>query len=259
MSALVPTVRPRARAVVVARRPVPIVLGKGSLVPVVLLAALFAVYSSGAQTGLLLGAAVLGGVGGAVSLIVHELGHVRAAQRLKGVRPVRISLVWMGAGTHFEGAYRSGRDQARVAIAGPAASLAFAVLLVVSALLPMPRPVALGLFGLAFLNVAIALVSLLPVHPLDGHKLLVGLLWRVVGSEGRARTILRRAGKAWLGVEVVGCAVLIVENPLFGSCVLAIGVSLYVQKQLSSRPARPHRRATRRPTTRPATETLSSG
>ena len=121
MSALVPTVRPRARSFVVARRPVPIVVGKGSLVPVMMLAALFAVYSSGVRPSLLLGAAVLGGVGGAVSLVVHELGHVRAAQRLEGVTPVRISLIWMGAGTHFEGAYRNGRDQARVAIAGPAA------------------------------------------------------------------------------------------------------------------------------------------
>src|SRR5207247_8140213 len=114
MAVFVPTVRPRARSVVVARQPVPIVLGKGSAVPVAMLAALFALNSSGARASLVLGAAVVGGIGGALSLIVHELGHVRAAQRLDGVRPVRVSLVWMGAGTHFEGAYRSGRDQARV-------------------------------------------------------------------------------------------------------------------------------------------------
>jgi Zn-dependent protease len=258
MSALVPTVRPRARAVVLARQPVPIVLGKGSVVPVVMLAALFALYSSGARGSLVLGAALLGGIGGAVSLIVHELGHVRAAQRLDGVRPVRISLIWMGAGTHFEGAYRSGRDQARVAIGGPAASLAFAVPLVVSAFLPIPRPLALGLFGLAILNVAIALVSLLPVHPLDGHKLLVGLIWRLVGSERRARAILRRVGKAWLGVEAVGCAALIFEKPLLGACALAVGASIYLQQHFSAWPALAHKLATRRRATRPATETRSS-
>jgi Zn-dependent protease len=257
MSALAPTVRPRPRAVV-ARQPVPIVVGKGSLVPVLMLAALFAIYSSGARPGLLLGAAVLGGVGGAVSLIVHELGHVRAAQRLEGVKAVRISLIWMGAGTHFEGAYRNGRDQARVAIAGPAASLGLAVVLVVSALLPMPHPLALGLFGLAVLNVAIAVVSLLPVHPLDGHKLLVGLLWRLAGSELRARTVLGRAGKAWLAVEAVACVALIVEKPLLGSCVLTVGASVYLQKQLSARSAHFRRRGTPRPASRPATETLSS-
>ena len=243
MSALVPTVRPRARPLVLARQPVPIMVGKGSLVPMLMLAALFAVYSSGTRPGILLGAAILGGIGGAVSLIVHELGHVRAAQRLEGVKAVRISLIWMGAGTHFEGAYRNGSDQARVAIAGPAASLAFAVVLVVSALLPMPHPLGLGLFGLSILNVAIALVSLLPVHPLDGHKLLVGLLWLLVGSELRARAVLRRFGKAWLAVEAAGCAALIVAKPLLGSCALAVCASVYLQKRLSARSSQPRKQS----------------
>src|SRR5437773_9060279 len=128
MSAFVPAVRFRGTGLLVARRPVPIVVSRSSLVPIGLLAALFALYSSGAPTLLVLGAAALGGLGGAASLIVHELGHIGAARRLTGVKPVRLSLLWFGAGTRFEGAYRSGRDQATVAIAGPAASLALAVL-----------------------------------------------------------------------------------------------------------------------------------
>jgi Zn-dependent protease len=222
------------------------------------LAVAFALFSSGAPALLSLGIAALGGLGGAASLLVHELGHVGAARRMKGVKPVRVSLEWFGAGTWFEGAYRSGRDQTRVAIAGPAASLALGLVLLASALVPVPRPVQLGLFGLALLNVAIAAVSLLPVHPLDGHKLLVGLTWRLVGSERRARTILRRAGKAWLAVEAAGCAALLVERPLPGICVLAVVASLYLQKLLSARPACPHRRATRPPATRRASETPSS-
>src|SRR5947207_147054 len=198
MSALPPIARLRGGTVVLARHPVPIVVSKGSVVPVAMLAALFALYSSGAPMLLVLGAAALGGLGGSLSLIVHELGHVGAARRLKGVKPVRISLLWLGAGTKFEGKYRSGRDQVRVALAGPAASFAFAVVLMVSAVMPMPRPLQFGLFGLALLNVVIAVVSLVPVYPLDGHKLVVGLLWRALGSEGRARSIVRRVGKAWL-------------------------------------------------------------
>jgi Zn-dependent protease len=203
-----------------------------------MLAALFVLYSSGANTLLLFGAAGLGGLGGAVSLVVHELGHVRAARRIKGIKAVGVSLVWLGAGTRFEGAYRSGRDQARVAIAGPAASFAFAVLLLVSAFMPMPRPLQYGLFGLALLNFAIAAVSLLPVYPLDGHKLLVGLLWRVTSSERRARTIVRRAGKTWLAVEGVGCVALTVERPMLGCWVLALGAAMYLQKRLGARHAR---------------------
>jgi Zn-dependent protease len=237
MSVFVPTVRLCGRGLLVARHPVPIVVSKGSLVPIGLLAALFALYSSGAPTLLLLGAAALGGLGGTASLIVHELGHVRAARRLKGVEPVRISVMWLGAGTKFEGAYRNGRDQVRVALAGPAASFTFAIALMVSAVMPMPRPAQYGLFGLALLNVVIAVVSLVPVYPLDGHKLVVGLLWRALDSERRARAIVRRAGKAWLAVEVLGCAVLSVERPIVGGCALAVGGAMYLQKHLGARHA----------------------
>jgi Zn-dependent protease len=245
MSAVVPTARLRRDGVVVARSPVPIVVGRGSFVPVAMLAALFAVYASAARVDLILAAAALGGIGGAASLLVHELGHVGAARRLKGVRPVAISLLWLGAGTKFEGAYRSGRDQARVALAGPAASFGLALLLLFGALMPLPRPVQYGLFGLALLNVAIALVSLLPVYPLDGHKFVVGLLWRISGSEQRSRHLVRRAGKAWLVAEGLSCLVLAVERPALGGLAVAFGASIYLQKRLSVRGAR--RRRPRQP------------
>lgn len=235
MSVFVPTLRVQRRGLVLARYPVPIVVSKGSLVPVTMLAALFALYSSGARPVYLVAAAFVGGLGGALSLVVHELGHVGAARKLKGVRPVSVSLLWLGAGTKFEGAYRSGRDQARVALAGPAASLLFATALLVSAFLPVPRPLQYGLFGLALLNGAIALVSLLPVAPLDGYKLLVGSLWRVCGSERRARAILRRTGRGWLVLELGGCLVLTVERPVLGGTALAAGAAMYAQKRFAAR------------------------
>jgi len=259
MSAYVPSSPVRGEGLVLLRHPVPIVASKGALVPMAMLAAVFAVYSSGAATLLVLGAAALGAVGGAGSLIVHELGHVRAARRLKGVTPVRVSLLWLGAGTKFEGAYRSGRDQARVALAGPAASFGLAVVLLVAAFMPIfPRPAQYGLFGLALLNLTIAVVSLIPVHPLDGHKVLVALFWRLSGSERRARSILRRAGKTWLVVEGIACVALVVEKPLFGGCVVAVGAAIYLQKWVSVRGASADRRRQPRPATPLATETARS-
>lgn len=111
------------RVIVLSRRPVPIVLTRGGVLPIVLLAAGFALYSAGARPLLVVSGALVGGLGGAVSLIVHELGHVRAARRLEGVRPQGVSLMWMGAATEFHGAYRTGRQQVRVALGGPVASL----------------------------------------------------------------------------------------------------------------------------------------
>ena len=240
MAVLVPT-GTRPRRVTLARHPVPIVVGKGSLVPVAMLACLFALYSSGASALVLVGAAALGGLGGGASLIVHELGHVRAARRIKGIRPVRISLIWVGAGTKFEGAYRSGRDQARVALGGPAASCVLAMLLLAIALLPMPRAVQLGIFGLAILNLAIAIFSLIPVHPLDGHKALVGFLWRRSRSERQAKAILRRAGGLWLALEGLASIVLVVEKPVLGSLLVVSGALLLLQKRVSGTRGTPRR------------------
>jgi Zn-dependent protease len=232
MSVVVPTVRARGRKVVLTRHPVPVVFGKGSLIPAVLLGGLFILYTSHVTLLVLVGAGVFGGVGGAASLVLHELGHVRGARGLAGVRPVNVSLLWLGAGTKFEGAYRSGLDQARVAAAGPVASLAFGVLVLFIALAPLPHSLQYGLFGLALLNFAIAGVSLLPVYPLDGHKVLVGLAWCALGSERRARTWIGRIGRIWLGAEAVGCCALAIERPLVGGLVLAFGATLLAQKRL---------------------------
>jgi Zn-dependent protease len=220
----------------VSRGPVPIVLTRGGLVPVTVLAVSFAAYSVGARPLLVVGAAALGGLGGALSLIVHELGHVRAARRIQGARAARVSLTWLGAATQFEGAYRSGREQAKVAFGGPAASFAFALVLTLGIALPMPRELQYGCFGLALLNAAIGVLTLIPVHPLDGHKLIVGLVWCVAGAEAKARRIVRRVGLGCVALDISGAAYMLVEKPLIGSLVLLLGATVYGQKLLCLHP-----------------------
>jgi Zn-dependent protease len=211
---------------------VPIVVTRGGLVPISFLALSFAVFSLGARPLLVFGAAAVGGLGGALSLIVHELGHVRAARRLQGVRPKRISLIWLGAATQFEGAYRAGRDQVRVALGGPAASFAFAVVLTLGVALPMPREFQYGCFGLALLNAAIAVLTLIPVHPLDGHKLVVGLIWCLSGAEAKARQIVRRVGLCCIALDLSAAAYASVQRPLLGALVVLIGAATYGQRYL---------------------------
>src|SRR4051794_10065360 len=122
---------------VLLQHPVPVTIGQGGLAPILILGALFAAVS--ARAGLPIATAtVLGMVGGTASLVAHELGHVRAARKLSGLRPVGVSLIWLGAATRLEGAYASGRDQARVAIAGPRASFGIALALLSFLFLPLP-------------------------------------------------------------------------------------------------------------------------
>jgi Zn-dependent protease len=209
-------------------------VGRGSIQPSALLALLFA--AVGARAGLPFAfCALLGAIGGPLSLVVHEFGHVSAARRVDGVRPARVSLIWAGAATRLEGAYATGRDQVRVALAGPEASFALAFVLASFALLPLPATPKGGFLLLAAFNVVLGLFNLVPAHPMDGYKVVVGLLWSKVGSESRARRIIRRIGRGWLVFELVTGAGLLVERPALGVTVAVIAATLYGQKLLMRR------------------------
>jgi Zn-dependent protease len=220
----------------VALRP-PITIGRGALAPIAVFAGLFAAFASSIQLPIGI-AALLGGIGGTASLLIHELGHVRAARRLHGIRSADVSLIWLGAATRFEGKYESGREQARVAIAGPKASFAFALLLAVLCFLPVPLLFKDMLLALALFNVLLGLLNLVPAHPLDGHKVVVGLLWAATGSESKARRIIRRVGLGWAALEVPSAALLVVAKPSLGIAACVTALSLIAQKRFTRKSAR---------------------
>ena len=215
----------------VAQWPVPIVVSRGALVPFGVFALLFAAFSRGASPAILVAAALLGGLGGVVSLIVHELGHISISRRLAGVTPEKVSVMSLGAAAHFDGSYRNGREQARMALGGPEASFAFALSLMVPVLLPAPTWLKVGALALALLNALIGGLSLLPVHPLDGHKLCVGLLWWAFGSEARARRIIGRVGISLVAVDASALVLLLAERPVLGAMVAALAAVAFGQKR----------------------------
>ena len=220
----------------VVRWPIPIVLSRGALVPLGVFALIFVAFSGTSKPSVLAAAALLGGVGGIVSLIVHELGHVSIARRLSGVTPKKVSVMCFGAAAHLDGSYRNGREQARIALGGPEASFAFALALTVPLLLPVPAGLKVGALALALLNAAIGALSLVPVHPLDGHKVIVGLVWWAVGSEDRARRIIKRVGTGLLAVDLSFAVLLLAERPLLGATVIAFAAVAYGQKRLVRAP-----------------------
>jgi Zn-dependent protease len=219
------------RELVLLHRPVRVTIDRGGLAPVLGLAALFAAISARAGLPIAI-AAVFGAVGGTASLIAHELGHVRAARRLSSPRPVAVSIIWLGAATRLEGAYASGRDQAKVAIAGPCMSFGVALSLAPMLFLPIPVGLKDPLLMLVALNLGIALLSLIPAKPLDGYKLIGGLIWWLLGSEPAARRLIRRLALSWAAVELAGTCVLLAEKPLLGAMVVAVAASLFGQRFL---------------------------
>jgi Zn-dependent protease len=216
---------------VVAQWPVPIVVSRGALVPFGVFALLFAAFGRDSRPSVVVAAALLGGVGGVVSLIVHELGHISISRRLAGVRPEKVSVMSLGAAAHLEGSYRNGREQARMALGGPEASFALALALTVPVLLPAPAWLKVGALALALLNVLIGGLSLVPVHPLDGHKLCVGLLWWAFGSQARARRIIRRVGISLVAVDASALVLLLAERPALGVMVAGLAAVAFAQKR----------------------------
>jgi Zn-dependent protease len=85
------------------------------------------------------------------------------------------------------------RDSALISFAGPSANIIMAIVLsLVLRLLPAIPNLYIFLFPIILLNILLALFNLIPIHPLDGGKIFVGLLPEKDARE--ADMFLRRYG-----------------------------------------------------------------
>jgi len=139
------------------------------------------------------------------SLLAHEVGHALVARRA-GLRVRGITLWLLGGVAQLEDEPASPRDDLRVAIVGPAISLALAVGFGVAAaglaLLGAPALAVAVLGWLAVANVALALFNLIPAAPLDGGRVLRALLWRRHGNRARAAVTAATAGQVAGGILI---------------------------------------------------------
>ncbi len=113
-----------------------------------------------------------------VCVVLHEFGHVFAARHF-GVFTGEIVLLPIGGVSRLERIPERPQEEIVIALAGPAVTLAIAVLLIF-VLGGLPDPVeAFGetngravLGQLAYLNLALLAFNLLPAFPLDGGRVL---------------------------------------------------------------------------------------
>jgi Zn-dependent protease len=156
----------------------------------------------------------LAGVAGAGlflgSLLAHELGHAVVARRA-GLRVNGITLWLLGGVAQLEDEPASPGDELKVAIVGPAVSLALAAGFGLAAFglgaLGGPAIAVAVAVSLAVSNTVLALFNLLPAAPLDGGRVLRGLLWRRHGNRVRAAVTATRAG-VWVGAGLVAYGLL---------------------------------------------------
>jgi Zn-dependent protease len=128
-----------------------------------------------------------------VSILLHELGHaVVALHRGIGIRS--ITLFIFGGVADLERDPQDGRTEFVVAAAGLVVSVVLAVLFyAAAALLPIGDGGRAVARYLAVMNVGLTLFNLVPAFPLDGGRLLRGLLWGRAGKV-RATRLAARAG-----------------------------------------------------------------
>jgi Zn-dependent protease len=129
------------------------------------------------------------------SVLAHEFGHAIVALRNK--IPVRsITLFIFGGVAHIGQEPNTPGAEFRVAIAGPATSLALAGLFGLVALAAPDIPqIAAPSEWLARINLALAAFNMIPGFPLDGGRVLRAILWWSMKSYLRANRIAAYGGQ----------------------------------------------------------------
>ena len=141
------------------------------------------------------------------SILMHELGHALQARR-DGIAIGGITLWIFGGVASLREEPPSAGAEFRMAIAGPAVSLAIGGTCLVAALaLPLPDAVDGVLFWLGQINLYLLVFNLIPALPLDGGRVLRAALWarrRDLASATRTAGLLGRAfGQAMIAAGVL--------------------------------------------------------
>jgi Zn-dependent protease len=130
------------------------------------------------------------------SVLVHELGHSLVA-RARGLRVEDITLFIFGGISSIAQEAASAWDEFVVAVVGPLISLALAgVFWAVGQVVPPESAVSLVARYLAMANLLLGLFNIVPGFPLDGGRVLRGILWGATGDMVGATRLASYVGQA---------------------------------------------------------------
>jgi Zn-dependent protease len=160
---------------------------------------------------------LLGMLGLFASVLLHEAAHSLVARHY-GLRIEGITLFIFGGVAELAEEPRSAASEILIAVAGPTASAALALvfLLLTAVLNAMGAPAPLlGVVGyLASINGILAVFNLLPAFPMDGGRILRGIIWRWKNDLNYATRIAQRSGEI-LGFGMIAFGVLSIVSGNF--------------------------------------------
>ncbi len=159
------------------------------------------------------------------SIAAHELGHALQARR-DGVQIEEITLWAFGGVARFRQKLPSAGVELRMALAGPAVSVALGgVFATLAVALRRWDPAHQVAAWLGYVNLAIGAFNMVPAFPLDGGRVLRALLWRSKGDLKSATQAAARVGMATgYGFAILGGMVVIAGGDLGGLWLAAIGL-----------------------------------
>ena len=143
------------------------------------------------------------------SILLHELGHAVQAQR-EGIAIEGITLWVFGGVASLKQEAPSAGAELRVALAGPAVSLALGVACLLAALaVPLPDAADGVLFWLGQINLYLLVFNLIPALPLDGGRVLRAILWARRRDYGSATRTAGKLGRSF-GQGMIAAGLLLV-------------------------------------------------
>ena len=128
-----------------------------------------------------------------LSVLAHEASHAYMARRYD--LPVsHITLQFFGGMTAIEGEPDSPRQEFWVSVVGPLSSLAVSLVAWLAYLVAPDGLIGLAFSGLAWTNLFVGIVNLVPGLPLDGGRVLKAVVWGASGDTHRGTIVA-----AWVG------------------------------------------------------------
>lgn len=147
-----------------------------------------------------------------LSVLLHEVSHALMAQRC-GLGVKSITLHFLGGATEIDSEARTPGQEFKIAVVGPLTSVAVGLLAL--ALLPLGPEglLRLALQGLAFANLIVGVLNLVPGLPLDGGRVLRAMVWGMTGNMHRGTIVAAWGGRV--------AAVLVLAWPVLAQSVLS--------------------------------------
>jgi Zn-dependent protease len=167
------------------------------------------------------------------SAVAHELAHVWVGRRYGQQVPV-VVVQLLGGPYLMQVQPKTAGEEFRIALAGPLTSLliavAFGVPTTILALGPFDnapdglQAIAVVLALVTVFNVFLGLVNLVPGYPLDGARVLHGVLWQRTGQESAATAAAVRIGR-YVGLSLIGAGLIVMlfVDALAGLCLAISG------------------------------------